>query len=462
MQQPNLQQQGGAAPPAALNLSALSGGMPKLPVPAVPNVALDPQVAATQAQVAATQARAMGDMQEQQRLINSGSGVSQITHQVDPATGQPTNQPPSMLRRFGGALARIGDTALSIVSPGVAALTPGTTLHHDLLLNQQAGRVNNDLGDEQKQAQTAELNATPELRQLAAQNAFMKTQGLLGHYQDQANHWDDQTDQQLAGHGYKRDPQGKIVPMTYQELPPQMQAVEDLKQSQTELAEANKAYTDAKAKNLPLQMQMAEQRIATAQQNLHLSAAKLGLRQQEDDANYDGTYNGKPIGTFDEAGNPQGLRVTTANTPTSMRLKQSDLAHNVVSNAADINAVIDQRPDLFGKLQGRGTTVQQMIGSDDPDIARLGVMFHNIALASNGAHGLRSQEAVTQTENDLLNHFRNGPAATKAALSAMTGSMQTFIDAADRGKRPLPNPGSSTGAGKADFVYVPGKGLVKQ
>jgi hypothetical protein len=103
-----------------------------------------------------------------------------------------------------------------------------------------------------------------------------------------------------------------------------------------------------------------------------------------------------------------------------------------------------------------------MIGSDDPDIARLGVMFHNIALASNGAHGLRSQEAVTQTENDLLNHFRNGPAATKAALSAMTGSMQTFIDAADRGKRPLPNPGSSTGAGKADFVYVPGKGLVKQ
>jgi hypothetical protein len=68
-----------------------------------------------------------------------------------------------------------------------------------------------------------------------------------------------------------------------------------------------------------------------------------------------------------------------------------------------------------------------MIGSNDPDIQALGVRMHNIALASNGAHGIRSAQAVKETEDELFNHFHAGPNAILGALDATRDSMKTFI-----------------------------------
>jgi hypothetical protein len=81
-----------------------------------------------------------------------------------------------------------------------------------------------------------------------------------------------------------------------------------------------------------------------------------------------------------------------------------------------------------------------MIGSNNPAIARVGVAVHNMALASNGAHGVRSQEAVQETQNEILNHFRNGPEATMAAVDELVGSVQTFREDAQHGKRPNNEP----------------------
>lgn len=408
-------------PPGAADLSAIQSPAPTMqPLPA-PNVRLDPQVAATQA-------RTLGDMNRLQYLTNSGSGVQQITHPVD-ANGNPTGQKPSLLRRFGGVLARIGDTAESIVAPGVAALTPGTTLHHDLLLNQQAGRVNNDLSNEQQEAQTNLLDATPELKQMAAENAFLRTQGYLQHVNDQGARYDQQTDAQLALHGYKRNAQGAIVPMSYQELSPTLQSVEDLKQSQSELADANKAYAEAKAKNLPLQMQMAERRIQIAQQNAQTAIRNLQLRGAEYNMHAFGTDangNALPGVLYDATGQPIGSNQAANVRPTSQERRVGDLAQSAVNQVRVMRQIVKDHPEVFGPVAGRTMTAEQWLGSQSPDAQNFLSASRYLADHSAGVFGSRSVEITKSLEQ--LTQPNTNPAALNAALDRAESTAQHFVD----------------------------------
>jgi hypothetical protein len=299
-----------------------------------------------------------------------------------------------------------------------------------MLMGQQQGQINNDLAGAKQQAETTNELAKPELAQA-------KIDALDAKNQAQNQHQTDTLEATLREHGFKHDDKGNVVPLPYEEMSGTQQAVHDLKASQEELADANSAYKKAQQSNIPIQMQMAAARIATAQKNAETARGRLGLGQQEFEANYMGTHNGEAlagIGT-DDSGRPVGTRVANANAATSDRLKRSDLANNVIENTGAIRDLITKNPNLFGKVAGRFTTASQMIGSNDPAISALGVRIHNAALASNGAHGLRSAEAVTQTENELLNHFRNSPKATLAGLDALDDSVKTFIADAKLGKK---------------------------
>jgi hypothetical protein len=108
--------------------------------------------------------------------------------------------------------------------------------------------------------------------------------------------------------------------------------------------------------------------------------------------------------------------------------KRAALAANVNENADGVTEIIGRRPDIVGSMGGRYTNVQQMIGSNDPDIQALGVRIHNMALAGNGAHGVRSAKAVNQTENELFNNFKTGPKGIAGAIAATRGSVQTFLN----------------------------------
>lgn len=84
----------------------------------------------------------------QEELATSGSGVSQIQNP------------------FLHGLARVADVIGSIAAPRVAAAIPGTTLHHQLLQNQnaqQVGQLENEQGKEaetgEREAQTANANS---------------------------------------------------------------------------------------------------------------------------------------------------------------------------------------------------------------------------------------------------------------------------------------------------------------
>lgn len=147
--------------------------------------------------------------------------------------------------------------------------------------------------------------------------------------------------------------------------------------------------------------------------------------------------------------------------------KRAALSSNVLENSDAIDGILNRRPDIVGASGGRYSNIQQLIGSDDPDIQALGVRMHNIALASNGAHGLRSAEAIAQTENELFNHFKAGPNAIRGGLGAIRGSVQTFLDdeknyqtSGSRTGNPMKPP---TGAAVESYVRDPKTGkLVKQ
>lgn len=85
-----------------------------------------------------------GDETELARLKATGSGVSQFQH----------NHP------ILGAIARVGDVALSSLFPGVAANVPGTTVHHNVLVNRSEGQVAADTGQQEQEARTAQEEAT--------------------------------------------------------------------------------------------------------------------------------------------------------------------------------------------------------------------------------------------------------------------------------------------------------------
>jgi hypothetical protein len=108
--------------------------------------------------------------------------------------------------------------------------------------------------------------------------------------------------------------------------------------------------------------------------------------------------------------------------------KKAELAENIAFNANEVAKIVMKRPDILGAVAGRYTNAEQMMGNNDPDISALGVHVHNMAMANSGVHGFRSQEGVESYESQLLNNFKNGPAAMAGALRASTGSVQTFID----------------------------------
>lgn len=128
------------APPAvapALGTGiAMPGSAPDLGSPVLPSVSLTPP---TQTQT---------DQAERNRLIDTGSGVSQISN--------------PLLR----GIARAGDIAASVFAPNIAQFLPGTTLHHNLLVNQATNNVAKDQAEEQ--SATAEQDSQAQVKQREA------------------------------------------------------------------------------------------------------------------------------------------------------------------------------------------------------------------------------------------------------------------------------------------------------
>lgn len=270
----------------------------------------------------------------------------------------------------------------------------------------------------------------------------------------------------LRAKGLKANPAGGApVPLTRDEMSEIEQSHLDLTQSQQDEAAA-KAELD-RNKNNPNSpaYKAAMGRLQVAQKNAETAAGRLGLGRDTFNANYFGTGpNGQalPGATTDEkTGLPVGPRMANAAKVPADRLKRGDLASNAIGNLNDIVDLIHKNPELFGSLSGRITTAREMMGSDEPAIREIAIAAHNYALASAGVHGTRSQGAVEKTENELLNHWKDGDTAVLGGIAQAKKSLQTFVDNQKAGNRPIPSPTQSAPVNASAEVYAAdGKTLI--
>lgn len=343
-----------------------------------------------------TPTQAEDDLGQLNYLKSSGSGISQIKNP------------------FLRTLARVGDITGDVVGAFnplarvAMANIPGTTMHHNQLLGQQNAIVNNDNAQAENQAKIDDQNS-----QIA------ERQALAGKYGTQADSMKPFTvTPEMAQAAGVPELSGQTVSQaTYQKLfggTQRTQANEDIASGHDATKVETTGMNNDTSRSNNENTNSTRESISTAADKTRMLLGQM--HDATSRANNQNTNNHKGV-------NADGSYKVPADVT-----KRAALGGNVIENANAVDGVITRRPDIVGLLGGRATTVQQMIGSDDPDIAELGVRMHNIALASNGAHGVRSQQAIQQTEDELLNHFKNGPTAIHSALNATRGSMQTFLN----------------------------------
>ena len=112
--------------------------------------------------------------------------------------------------------------------------------------------------------------------------------------------------------------------------------------------------------------------------------------------------------------------------PSMQEYQRADLSENLNENLDQLSEIVDRRPDLFGPIAGRWTTLKEFTGSDDPDIGALGAIKDMLGRAQISAHGMRSGAQVVEAANSILNSFKNGPAAVKGAIARARNSVATF------------------------------------
>lgn len=393
----------GAAPPPAMTL-------PQSPMPSMPQTA--------QPHVQAPRGTSAGDEAELSRKLSTGSGIQQISGKIENSSlGQAHPVLGKILGIGAQGLAQLGDIGLRTVAPAIDAAIPGTSLHHLADIHGDQRQVAQDTSNEEKQAQTQNLQSMPALHNAqmeTAQNKLDETQRLH--------------DAQLREHGFKTDETGQIVPLPYEEMSESQQAVHDLKGSQEELADANAALKKAQADPNGPQARAAQERIDNARRNQSIAMQRLGLSQATFQARYHGTdTSGNPLpgAMMTDEGKPVGSTFSANVRPTGTERNKGDLANSAASQISDMKAIVQKHPDFFGPGYGQTTAFKQWIGSEDPDAQRF-LAARTIAgdhLA--GTFGGRS-EAALQALDNALGQFKDNPKAALAGLDQLSGANKSF------------------------------------
>jgi hypothetical protein len=114
-----------------------------------------------------------------------------------------------------------------------------------------------------------------------------------------------------------------------------------------------------------------------------------------------------------------------------------------LNNAAEI---VQRRSDLIGKFSGRVTTMEMLAGSNDPDMVALGNEIHNFAMANAGIHGSRNYQNVQDSENNILNHMRNGPQGMMGGIGANQKNLNRIIGMSSNAPAPTTSGGAPPSA----------------
>lgn len=130
--------------------------------------------APSKAQITAPQGTVEGDENKRAQLLQQGSGISRIAHNIE---GTQFGQDHPLLGKIGGnllqGLARVGDIGLSLTGPGRIAesMIPGTAGFHAAQLRNTDTALTQDEANREKEAQTADFNAGVPLKDAQTREA---------------------------------------------------------------------------------------------------------------------------------------------------------------------------------------------------------------------------------------------------------------------------------------------------
>lgn len=362
------------------------------------------------------------DQAELTRQEKTGSGISQVKNPIGRGVLRGLNVVGSMAG------------ALNPMLRGIVTAIPGTEEHHNSLMNRQAGRIGEDLGEQEKQATTAGTIAST-----------AKTEADTGAVPGQiaeraATTAKTNADVQAMGQPKPKEEEWSIVPGAQG---PKGEPIQQEKNSGqirfANLPGATVRQPNEKPDNLDQQYAEAAsngdhvtmQRILKVKEDL----AKAGQPPQRDPRQLAVGPDGKVIELTPGMTVPQGSKTMAGeltNKPSPDEQRRADLAENMNENMGQLEEILNRRPDLFGPAAGRWASLKGAVGTDDPDIAALKVIKEQMGMAMVGAHAMRNAQHVETAANALVNSFNNEPQAIKGALAAARKSLSTFQNDVDR------------------------------
>jgi hypothetical protein len=239
-----------------------------------------------------------GDQQERERLLNSGSGISQIAKRIE-SSGFGQNHPVlgKVLGIGAQGLAQLGDIGLNSVGIGraIEPLIPGAEGHHQLELRRVGNALNTDIGNEEKEAQTQDVHSQIPLREAQTAHTQEETAELPGQAEERQRLEDAQIVNLLHPQAKTEfeawRQQNPTAPVAdFLKLQGQSKNVPPKEQLQQQLLAAQAKGDTEGAKKIQQQLKdidpMGEQRITIQQQTAANNQTKASDAKTEKEFNY--------------------------------------------------------------------------------------------------------------------------------------------------------------------------------
>jgi hypothetical protein len=358
-----------------------------------------------------------GQENETQRLLSTGSGISQIKNPI------------------GRGVAEAGNILGHTLVPGLMKQLPGTEEHHEQLLGQSEGNTAKLLGQQKastandlQEAQTGKTQA--EIPETEARTGLLQQQSAaLPQEQAEKQRMEDAQIQNLL------HPQAKTDFEAWRQQNPD-KPVSDWIQLQG--SPGREQARDLKEQSLAQQAQLAgesrkdrEQFHADSEQDRALTRAQM--RQNQEDKK---------------------------NKPTADEQKKADLVDNLNENLGVVEEILHRRPDLFGPIAGRMTEMKNSFGTHDPDIAALEAAQHQLGMVQQGVHGMRSAQGMQGAVDSIMNGFHNSPEAMQRSIETVRSSAKTFSNAVGEKGQPgvggMPSEGPKVGTVESGYRFKGG------
>jgi hypothetical protein len=391
----------------------------KMPSVAAPKLSMPapaaPEMAASLAPPKPAPGTLEANQAERDRLIGSGSGISQVKNPI--------------LRGLGRTGEFLGTVATNLIPGmhGAMSVVPGTEQHHNLLVSRENKDIAQQEGERHSQAQIEQEHAKAgaDTARAEAERAAI---AQMGQPKPKEEQWEVLPEYQGPnGEPVEHEKNSGQVRIAGGDVIPGITRVDKTKQQPPHITydagipvsvtAGNKVY-DVNDPNLPEELKPLVQSATRAHRQHETEAdarsEKAAERQAEAQARAFAHADNKPT------------------KPNADEQKRADLVENLNENLDQLEDIVKRRPDLFGPMAGRMTGLKGAIGTDDPDIAALKGIEDRLGMVQQSSHGMRSAQHVEQSAQSVLNGFKNSPDAMLRAIGDARKSGATFTADVER------------------------------